>query len=396
MLLGTILLSRLYSPFEFGVYAVTFGTVTVASVASSFRYEMTILLPKHDSVSQLALRLSFLVASTTNAIGIVIVLLATITTELLPASWILVPITSFFASIINIASFSQNRKKQYIRIVGVQITRSIFFITSAVLASWFKFEVNGLVWAMVVSMAVPATFLLVSDFRKNKAFTGLTQKRRLFFWARKHRKFVVFSTPAVFVNSLASQTPVFLLSALMSSDTAGYYMMIQRIMMAPVTLVSGAVNKVYMQSVASRRANGEAIYEFTKSIVSKFLLPGLALAGLMLVAFQFEILERAFGDHWKGIDRLSMVMIPAFCISFVAKSIAGFSVLGRNEIGLLYQLVLMVSVSLAIIVTALIIDSQFLVFSAISLILSFCFFGQSISILNISKELDRSALKRCE
>ena len=389
MLIGVLVLSRLYSPSDFGVYAVTLGFATVASGASSFRYEMTILLPKYDGLSQVALRLSFLITTVTNVLGTTVVLLM-VAIGSLGAFWLVVPITSFFNSILNIGSFLQNRQKRYARIVGIQIARSAFFVASAISASWLEFEGNGLVGAMLLSMALPAIFLLVTDFRRANAFAGLTQTRRLFFWAMKQRKFIFYSTPAVFISNLASQAPVFLLSAFVGVGAAGYYTMIQRVMIAPMTLISGAVNTVYMQSVTSRLANGEAIYDFTKSLVRKFFFPGLGLAGLMMMAFQFDFLEGIFGDQWLGIDALSLVMIPAFCISFVAKSIAGFSVLGRNEIGLFYQLILLISVSAAIVISMSITQSWLLIFSSISLALSLCFLGQSLAILTISKNMDQS------
>lgn len=219
------------------------------------------------------------------------------------------------------------------------------------------------------------------------------KKRRLYMWARKNKKFIFYSTPAVFVNSLAAQLPVFLLSALSGAGLAGYYMMIQRIMMAPVSLVSGAVNKVYLRTIASRRANGEAIYPFTKSIISRFLLPGFVLACGMFMFFELRLLESLFGAQWHGIDALSLVMIPAFCISFVAKSISGFAILGRNELGLIYQIILLLMVSVAIFISTNITDSHQIIFSAISFALSLCFMGQSMSILKISRSYD-DAIRR--
>jgi len=89
MLIGIIVLSRLYSPSEFGVYAVTLGFATVASAASSFRYEMTILLSKYDRPSQLALRLSFLITLVTNVTGTIVILLM-VATGSLGAFWLVV------------------------------------------------------------------------------------------------------------------------------------------------------------------------------------------------------------------------------------------------------------------------------------------------------------------
>lgn len=387
MLLGVIVLSRLYTPAEFGVYALVLGIATVASVASSFRYEMTVLLPKSTHLSELALRLAFSVSVFVNMASLFCVA-CFVALGILAPNWLIVPFTAFFASVINIASFLQNRKKQYIRIAAVQIARAVLFIALAILASLLGYAGNGLTLAMVLSMGVVAFFLLVFDFRNANSFKELSRMGRLSAWGRKNKKFVRYSTPAVFVNSLAVQAPIFLLSMLAGSGVAGYYMMIQRVMMAPVTLVSGAVNKVYMQSVATRRANGEAIYQFTQSIVRRFLVPGLVLACAMFVVFNLGLLEKVFGANWEGIDVLSLVMIPAFCISFIAKSISGFSILGRNELGLVYQVVLLLLVSVAIFISTLLTDSNLIIFSAISAALSLCFLGQSASILRLSKKLD--------
>lgn len=387
MLLGIIILSRVYSPEDFGLYAVVFGVATIASVASSFRYEMTILLPKSNKLSETALRLSFSISFFVNALGLMGMVIL-ITFDLLAPYWVAAPLTAFFASIINISSFLQNRKAQYTRIVSVQIMRSILFILLAALAYGFEYGGNGLVLAMVLSMGLVAGFLLLVDFRNANAFVELLRRRRLHAWARKNQKFAFYSTPAVLVNSLATQAPIFLLSTLVGASLAGYYMLIQRVMMSPVTLVSGAVNKVYLQAVASRRANGEAIYPFTKSIVRRFLFPGVMLACTMFFAFKLRFLESLFGAQWQGIDTFSIIMIPAFCISFVAKSIAGFSILGRNEIGLIYQLVLLLLVSFAILISTYFSGSNNIIFLAISMALSLCFLGQSVSILKISKKLD--------
>lgn len=389
MLLGVILLSRLYSPEQFGIYAVILGVSTILGLASSFRYEMTILLPLQKRLSQLALSLSLLISVGVNLAALAIVAALSLSNVLI-AQWLVVPLAALASAVINIGSFLQNRQKQYKRIVGVQISKSAVFVGAAIFASRSEPMGNGLVFAMLASLLLPAIYLLLVDFRSYRAYEFLTNRRRLLFWARKHRKFVYYSTPAIFIGNLASQAPVFLLTALLGSGTAGYYAMIQRVMMAPVALVSGAVNKVYLQSVASKIAGRKRIFPYTKSIIMKFTLPSLILAGVMVLAFSNELLRRLFGDQWGGVDTLAMVMIPAFCISFVAKSISGFAVLGRNELGLLYQIVLLVAVSTAILTSSYFSSSSFVVFSSISVALSLCFCGQSLAVLRVSQNLDKS------
>lgn len=389
MLLGVIFLSRLYSPEQFGVYAVFLGVSTILGLASSFRYEMTILLPLQKKLSQLALSLSLLISVVVNLVASVVIAVLALS-NVLVAHWLVVPLAALASAVINIGSFLQNRQKQYKRIVGVQIAKSAAFIGAALVASGKDLLGNGLIFAMVVSLLLPASYLLLSDFRRYRAYEFITSQKKLSFWAKKHRKFVYYSTPAIFIGNLASQAPIFLLTAFLGSGSAGYYSMIQRVMMAPVALVSGAVNKVYLQSVASKIANQKPVYTYTRSIIKKFTLPGLALAVIMVIVFHYDFLQRLFGDQWLDVDALAMVMIPAFCISFVAKSISGFAVLGRNELGLIYQIVLLITVSLTILISSYFSESNLVVFSSISLALSLCFFGQSLAILTVSRKLDKS------
>jgi lipopolysaccharide exporter len=392
MFLGIIFLSRVYSPDEFGFFAVVFGAVNIMSVVSSFRYEMTILLPKHKKTSQLALQLTFLITCIVNFVGLLIVS-ALITYGLISLYWLVIPISALFASIINIGSFLQNRNQDYNRIIGVQIVRAFLFVFTALLFSLVSVVENGLIGAMVLSLFLPALFLLVMDFKKENLFKGFYSKRRLIFWAKRHSKFIYYSTPAIFVSKLASQAPVFLLTIFMGSTLAGYYSMIQRIVMAPVAVVSEAINKIYMQSVAAKIASGKKIYPFTKTLVKKFILPGVFLSLLMLAFFYNEVLEKFFGEQWKGIDALAMVMTPVFLISFISKSISGFAVLGRNELGFIYQVVLLASVSLAVILSSTLSEDEVFIFMSISLALSMCLCGQAISILRTSSKIDESKSK---
>ena len=387
--LGTIFLSRIYSPEEFGVYAVVFGLVAILSAVSSFRYEMTILLPKYKNTTLLALQVSMLATLTTAIIAFLIVLLM-IFFGLMERYWLVLPISSFFSSVINIGSFLQNRNQQYKRIVSIQVGRAVLFFFTALAAFQFEVAGNGLVVGMAVSYMLPALWLLLVDFRGSKAFDTKLTQRRCVFWLKKHNKFLYYTSPAVFVSNLASQAPVFLLSYFVGSAQAGYYTMVHRVVMSPVMLLSGAVNKVYMQSITSRMAVGKKIYPFTVSLIKKSILPSCVISLIMLILFYYKTLELMFGTQWAQIDALASIMVPAFLISFIAKSIAGFSVLGRNELGLLYQLALLFLVSLAVSLSAVISGETIVIFSYISAALSLCFIGQGLSILRISRIIDES------
>ncbi|MDC0010721.1 oligosaccharide flippase family protein [Porticoccaceae bacterium] len=388
---GVLLLSRVYSPKEFGVYAVVLGCVAILSAVASFQYETTILLPKLENLARLALQVA-LIAVLGNILIIFLAVSLMVVGGWLDIYWLALPVAGLFSSVINIGSFLQNRNQQYKRIVGIQVLRALLFVLTALVVSPLGTFDNGLVVGMTIAYVVPGFWVLLVDFRRSKLYEVKLSKSRCIFWIKKHNKFLYYSAPAVFVSTIASQAPVFLLTVFAGAAQAGYYAMVYRAVMAPVMLFSKAVNRIYMQSVTAKMAAGDIIYPFTVLLIKRCIAPGCLVGGVMLVLFYFGALEFVLGRQWVGVDTLAAVMMPAFLVSFIGKSISGFAVLGRNELGLIYQLLLLTLVSSAVVLSTLMSGDIVVIFSCISFALSTCFIGQALSILRISSMIDKSNL----
>ena len=389
---GIVLLTRLYDPSKFGTFAIVFGIVSILGNLSSFRYEMTILLPKQNNIYQLSIKLAFIISFLMNILYLAIISLLIIL-KYIEIYWLILPIVVFSNSLINIAKFMQNKNQDYYRIAGVRIAITLLFTICALLFSKINFFENGLIFAMIISYLLPAFYLLFAEFKNSNLFKDLFRIRRLIFWLFKNKKFLFYTTPAVLVSSLTSQVPIFLLSFFSGPSAAGFYSMIQRIIMAPVALISSAINNVYMQKVSSKISNKEKIFPFTKSLIIKIFFPSIILTFLMTITFYFKILEKLFGKEWIGIDILAIAMTPVFLFSFISTAISSFSILKKNEIGLIYQIIVLVAVSLTISISCNLLDEKFLIFLSISSTLSLCFILQIISILKITRGLDYAVLR---
>ena len=381
------MLTKLYNPSEFGKYAVVFGIVSILGKISSFRYEMTILLPNKKDISQLSIRLPFVISCLMNIFYFVIIFILFMF-KYIEIYWFILPIVVISNSLINIAKFIQNKNQDYYTIAGIRILVTLLFTISALLFSKVNIFGNGLLIAMVISNLLPALYLLFKDFKKSNVYTDLFRIRRLIFWAIKNKKFLTYSTPAVLLNSLSSQAPIFLLSFFVGESAAGYYSMVQRVIMAPVTLVSSSINNVYMKLIAFKISNQQEIFYFTKSLIKKIFFPSILLSIIMVISFNLKILEKLFGKEWVGIDFLAFAMVPTFLFGFVSKAISSFSILKRNELGLLYQIILLVLVTLAISLSCALFNTNFLIFLFTSFTFSLCYFFQIISILKIAKNID--------
>lgn len=163
---GIVLLSRLYDPSEFGMFAIVFGIVTILGSISSFRYEMTILLPKKNNIYQLSIKLAFIISCLMNILYIAIIFLIIIL-KYIEIYWLLLPIVIFSNSLINIAKFIQNKNQYYYQMAGVKISITLLFTFFALLFSKINFIENGLIFAMMISYLLPALFLLFTVFENS-------------------------------------------------------------------------------------------------------------------------------------------------------------------------------------------------------------------------------------
>lgn len=390
-LIGIIFLSRLFSPAEFGIYAVQLGVALIIGAISSLRYEMTILQPSNAKAVLTAISTSILLSMVMNILFLTVVLVS-LALGYLGYHWLLIPIVSFCSSIISIASFEQNRNQKYFKLSAFQILKSTLFVSIAILCGVFiKFEYALLV-SMTLASVIPALILFTDLSRKITTLGNAPQEqyRRNLVWIRKNRDFAYFSSPAVFVGSLSGQAPIFLLAYLFGEGAAGIFSMIHRLILSPVALVSGAVNRVYMQKVSSLIASKKAISNFTKKLISKFIFPSFVIAIGMYFIFENELVTRVFGEEWRGIDQLALLMIPVFLTSFIAKSIAGFAVIGKNKIGLIYQVCLLLVVSSSIVLAKSIDSSLTTAFVCLSIAFVSCYSVQAMVILRLSRKIDEN------
>ncbi|KZY78445.1 hypothetical protein A3742_02665 [Oleiphilus sp. HI0071] len=165
--------------------------------------------------------------------------------------------------------------------------------------------------------------------------------------------------------------------------------MIQRVMLAPVGLIASAVNRVYMQRVAELKYKKNEIWPFTMNLIRYTTLVGLMAIPLAYVVFDLGILALFFGDKWSALDQYAAVMLPLVFFALVSSAVAGFAVLGKNKLGLIYQLFLLIVICSAVVLTKVFSGAEISVYMAISLALSSVYICQIVSIILATKSVDK-------
>lgn len=312
------ILTRLYAPEDFGIFAMFMAVSSIASVLVTGRYELAIMLPKSDRdafhIVVLAVGLSFLISA---MLLLLVVVFNSQMTSLLGtpeiSNWLYWgPVSTLLMGIYTSMNYWSNRKSQYRRLAISRVVQTTSSSIPQLAAGFVKSGPLGLVGGQVVGQLLAASVMASLIYREDKTRIKKIHLNRLLVLAKKYINYPKFMIAGQLMNTISSSFPLFLLSILFSPAIAGFYSLSQRVLIAPIALIGGAVGDVY-RSDASRiyRENGNCLFIYKKTFMKLFLISGMLLFPVFL--FGKEIFAFVFGESWREAGEIaSIVSIMVF------------------------------------------------------------------------------------
>lgn len=319
-------LSRLYSPADFGQLAVFTGVVSTLGVAACLRWDIAIALPETESDAFGLLALSFVSA-------VILSLLVFLTVSLIPgtiAAWLGQPNLAQWLWLVPLAIFStatcsalQNwfiREKSFGLISKVRLGQAGFSSSFQIGAGLSGIGVIGLLFGYFVNSAVAVGMLggrVASRCVDLRASLEMTNLRRL---AHDYRRFPAFSTWEALANIAAIQIPVILIASKTGNETAGQLMLAMYVIQAPMGLIGGAISQVYLSQAPEQFRAGH-LDRFTLEVLAKLSKVGIGplMAIGILSPVVFGII---FGSEWDKAGYLVAWMTPWFILQFLASPVS--------------------------------------------------------------------------
>lgn len=324
-ILALPILTRLYSPEDFGVLAVYSSLLALISVVACLRFEIAIPMPKKDEDAAVLLFLSLLsvvVVTLLTTLGLFVFssqLLGATSGKLAGYIW-LIPIGVFFAGLYAALQYWATRNKVYPLIAKTRMTQAISGSSTQLGFGFFGIAPFGLLVGQLLSVGA-GVFGLSRYFLKNHLgyFKNINFKNvKLVF--KQYDRFPKYSTWEAFANSGAIQIPVILIAYYAVSAEAGFLMLAMRLLAAPMGLIGGAVAQVYLAEAADKNHDG-LLKEFTHKTIWNLLkvgAPPLLFAGLTAPF----IIPLIFGSEWQRTGILISWMVPWFLMQFVISPVS--------------------------------------------------------------------------
>jgi O-antigen/teichoic acid export membrane protein len=321
------LLTRLYTPDDFGVLGAFAAPLGIIAVVSALRFEIAIPLPNEDTKAAHLLAVSLIsVIATTILTALVIAIwgnyLATAAFESIVGNrylWLL-PLGVFVTGAYSVFQNWAIRKKAYHRIARTRIEQAVGGIGSQVGLGWAGIGGLGLIIGQIISNGAGFIGLARRAWSDDKcAFLSLNTAA-LRQTAYEYRRFPKYSTFESLTNTAGLQLPLMLIAFYIGAAELGYLMLVMRILQAPMSLIGASIAQVYYGSAVDEHKNHQLMF-FTVTTLKKLAAIGLPLLMVAVVVAPF-VFTKIFGPAWARAGELVFWMAPFFFFQFLASPLS--------------------------------------------------------------------------
>lgn len=343
IMLGSIpILTRLYTPSEFGFYSLFISIITIVGNISSLKYEQAIMLPKNNKDANALLFLSLIITLATSLLSLFIVIIFN--------SFILnyfnnnkvlvylIPLGILLIGVLQILNAYSSRNQFYKTMAKGRVLNSINISLIQIGTKYFQ-NFNGLILGKLVSDFITIVYFINIHIKKNTLQLRHISIRRTKFNINKHHHFPKYQAPTVFMNSISQNIPILLLGFLYSAEVAGFYALTIRVLQAPINLIGASTREVFYQKASKLHANKENFfnlyYKTTINLFKLFLIPLL-----VILFFGEEIYSFIFGSKWSTSGSYSQILIFWILFLFInSPSIMSFSILSLQKVQMYIEIV---------------------------------------------------------
>lgn len=331
---SSLVLTRLFSHEQFGVFGLFLSVVAILSSAASGRYEQAILIPEKDKDAYALLVLSCILGFLFS-FGFIIIVFALF----LDAWYYIAAIAVFFTVAMTAFSVWHNRMRHY-RLMAtsrILMTSTVAVISIGMGAAGF--ESWGLLVGSLIGTCLSAALLF--------AYTPHIADPDIVMVARRFIRFPKFLIAAHLLNAVCQRLPILLLAPMFGLVSVGLFVLTQRVVGLPSQIVASAIGEVFRRKASEDlRNSGECRATYISTLRS---LAAISLATFVPFFFLAPVVfELVFGLEWRAAGEMAQILTPMVAAQFIASPLSAMFMLAeRQKMDIVWQIGLFVAVAAA-------------------------------------------------
>jgi O-antigen/teichoic acid export membrane protein len=337
------IITRLYTPAEYGVFAIFNSIVLNVCIVNTFRYSDTIILTTGDKQRNNAIALSFIIVSGVSVLSLIaIFLFSSELTRFVGSAWFsiwmyLMPLSIFLAGIIEILLYlNARRNKFFLNGLSGFILNFTSRCYTIGYASFFTPLAKGLIGGDVIGKLAALFSLLFSFklvFKKAKILYQSIDARSMLAIAKIYKHFPFYNLPSNVLASISGHIPIYFLQFQYNSSVVGAYALSSSLLEIINRLIPYSISAVFLPKAMEMKRESSIILANGAYRLFGFLFLGsfLVFGGLALVSQ--KIFPWVFGNDWLMAGTFTSILTLNYAINFISISLSEiYKVIGRQKL----------------------------------------------------------------
>ena len=323
------ILTRMYSPEDFGLLNLFTSITGVMVLVTTAEYQYAIVLPKEESKARSLVHLCLLILLVVTGAIILSIPFANPIANLFKAPglahyWYLLPFSVFGLGLWNILNYWYIRKSAFTRVSGYQITQSTFSVVGKIsfgILGWLR---GGMIFATVLSPLLSLLFsvgLAWKQYLKELRGIDIQQIKSV---AREFANFPKFNLPHSLVNIVGVSLPVWMLTPHFGLEEIGRLSLAMMAAFVPLNILARACYQVLFQRVSELVQLHQPIKNLLRRFVcwmGVFIMVGLTVVYIFLP----QMVTILFGAEWIESAAIIKALYPYLLFTPLCGSICFLS-----------------------------------------------------------------------
>ncbi|MDO9512190.1 MAG: oligosaccharide flippase family protein [Bacteroidales bacterium] len=330
------ILSRMYSPSDFGVWAVFISITSVIGVVATMRYEMAIVLPAEDKDARALVGLCLLatvMVSLISLLGVIILhpfILRYMGDEKLGPFLYLVPLMVFSMGVFQTFNYWSTRRKTFRMNASGRVGQSVVMASVNLGMGAMNAGGSGLVAGSIAGQFISALILGWNFLRHPVRFFSSISKEQMKVNARKYKAFAFVNSPHALFDTFQNSAVVFMLQAFFSSFILGLYSFAFRVLKSPASLIGSSVSQVFYERASRMNSEGINLKPLVWQLQQKLILVTL-LPFLVLFLFTPDIFAFIFSEAYRASGEVARILIPLIFLNLMLSPFSSLPVILNRQ-----------------------------------------------------------------
>lgn len=346
------ILTRVYTPEEFGIFALYMAFISIGASIVTAKYETAILLPKKEENAKYLVYISSIFALFFSLVFLIVYVVfeKQFNNFFKVTNYVFyfVPFGIFLFAIYAILLQWANRKKEYNNMNKNRLIQSSSISIFQVLLGFFNKISFGLILSDVIGRIIAVLLILKRALNQIK-LTTFSLKKALSL-IKRYKKFPKYEMPATVFNITSYELVYIIIPIYFSSITAGLYFLVFRVLMTPIGFIGTAITEVFKNRAIEDLQKYNSCREIYKKIFLLLFLIGIF--PLLIVSIWGQIIfSFVFGTEWKEAGFYAQILAPLALLRLISSPLSYlFIIREKLELDLIIQFIFFVFVIISLLI----------------------------------------------